>query len=117
MTAARQTMEAAHPLEGGAPDAGAAPSKRTRILLWTAMIVGLTGAGVAFAYKVAEFLFTLGSEEVQGFADVPVTVYFIVASGWLFLLVWCFATGKFSEMERAKLEMLEMEESHDERGE
>ena len=73
-------------------------TRRGRILLWAAMVVGLLCAGVAFTYKIAEFIFTLSSNEVQGFADVPVTVYFVVAAGWLFLLVWCFLSGKFRDL-------------------
>lgn len=92
-------------------------TRRQRVVLWVAMIAGLAGAGVAFSYKVAEFIFTLGSDEVQGFADVPVTVYFVVAGGWLCLLVWCWVTGKLTELERAKFEMLEMEEEYERRGE
>lgn len=91
-------------------------SRRGKIILWTAMIAGLLMAGVAFSYKVAEFIFTLGSDEVQGFADVPVTVYFIVAGGWMCLLVWCFVTGKFSDMERAKYDMLEAEAEYERLG-
>ena len=34
--------------------------------------------------------------EVKGFADVPITVYFVVAAGWLCLLTWCFLSGKFA---------------------
>lgn len=81
------------------------------------MILGLGVAGVAFTYKIAEFIFTMGSMEVQGFADVPVTVYFVVASGWLCLLVWCFMTGKFTDLEASKYEMLEQEEAYERRGE
>jgi hypothetical protein len=88
-----------------------------RIILWVTMIIGLMGAGICFAYKVAEFLFTLGDDGVKGFADVPVTVYFVVALGWLFLLVWCFATGKFSHAEQAKLDMIALEEEYERRGE
>ncbi len=91
-------------------------SRTQKTILWTAMILGLAGAGTAFAYKVAEFIYTIGSDEVKGFADVPVTVYFVVATGWLCLFVWCWRTGKFTDNERAKLEMLEMEEEYDRRG-
>jgi hypothetical protein len=88
-----------------------------KLILWTAMLSGLAMAGTAFAYKIAEFIFTLGSEEVQGFADFPVTVYFFVAAGWLCILVWCFATGKFGDLERAKHDMLAMEAEYERRGE
>jgi len=98
-------------------DPGDQPSRRERLILWGAMILGVVAAGVAFAYKVAEFLFTLGSGEVQGFADVPVTVYFVVATGWLCLLAWCYVTGKFTDVESPKWDMLRQEEEYERRGE
>lgn len=94
-----------------------ARERRERLILWGAMIGGVFAAGVAFIYKVAEFIFTLNSNEVKGFADVPVTVYFVVAAGWLCLLVWCFVTGKFTDVESTKYEMLEMEAEYERRGE
>lgn len=93
-----------------------APMKPEKILLWAAMVGGIFAAGVAFVYKIAEFIFTLNSSTVQGFADVPVTIYFVVASGWLFLLVWCFLSGKFTNVEEPKYEMLRMEEEYERRG-
>ena len=93
------------------------PTAPEKIFLWVAMIVGTIAAGVAFVYKIAEFIFTLNSNEVRGFADVPVTIYFVVAAGWLCLLVWCFVSGQFTDVERAKVEMLEMEEAYEQRGE
>lgn len=92
-------------------------ARRRTLALWIGMVLGLLMAGTAFTYKVAEFIFTIGSDEVKGFADVPVTVYFIVAAGWLCLLVWCKATGKFADLERAKFEMLEAEAEYERRGE
>ncbi|HVY48963.1 MAG TPA: hypothetical protein VHB21_23900 [Minicystis sp.] len=88
-----------------------------RIAFWTFTIVGLLGAGVAFVYKVAEFIYTISGDEVKGFADVPVSVYFVVAAGWLCLLIWSFSTGKLKDLERAKYEMLEMEAEYERRGE
>ena len=92
-------------------------SRRARIALWVAMIVGIIASGLGFAYKIAEFLFTLGDDGAKGFADVPVTVYFVVAFGWLLLLVWCFLTGKFTHSEQAKLDMIAKEEEYDRLGE
>ena len=47
---------------------------------------------------------------------MPVIVYFAIAAGWLSLLVWCFASGAFKDMERAKYEMLAKEEEYEQRG-
>lgn len=90
---------------------------RERVLLQAVMIVGVVLSGIAFVYKITEFIFTLGGDEVKGFADVPVTVYFVVATGWLCLLVWCHVTRQFVDVERTKYEMLEMEADHERRGE
>lgn len=79
-------------------------------ILFIMMVVGVVSAGIAFAYKIAEFLFTLTSEEVQGFADVPVVVYFAVAAGWMALLGWSFLTGKLRDVEDAKSDFLRKEE-------
>jgi hypothetical protein len=92
-------------------------SPRARLILWTAMILGLLGAGTAFAFKVAEFVFTIGSEDLPGFADHPVAVYFFVAAGWLAILGWCFMTGKMRDLEQPKHDMLAREEEYERRGE
>ncbi len=107
---------------GDPPPPSAQPATRStappeRIALWAAMIGGVFLAGVAFVYKIAEFIFTLNSDSVQGFADVPVTIYFVVAAGWLLLLVWCFLSGKFKNVEEPKYEMLRLEEEYERRGE
>ncbi|MEZ4272619.1 MAG: hypothetical protein R3C68_14675 [Myxococcota bacterium] len=92
------------------------PMPRERKLLWISMVIGLLFAGVAFCYKIAEFIYTMTSDDAKGFADVPITVYFVVASGWLFLLLWCFVTGKFTNHGRAKFEMLAQEEEYERLG-
>ena len=102
-------------IQKGRPESGA-PRRPEKILLWAAMIGGIFAAGVAFVYKIAEFIFTLNSNEVQGFADVPVTIYFVVAAGWLCLLVWCFVSGQFTNVEEPKYEMLRKEEEYERRG-
>jgi hypothetical protein len=90
--------------------------RRSKRLLWITTVVGVVFGGMAFAYKIVEFLFTLSEPDSQGFAEVPVTVYFFVAGGWLCLLVWCFASGKFNNIEQAKLDMLEQEEEYERQG-
>lgn len=90
--------------------------KREKRALWIVMIVGILLSGAAFAYKVAEFLFTLNSPEAKGFADVPVTVYFFVAAGWLCLLFWSFTSGRLKNLEQAKYDMLRMEEEYERKG-
>jgi hypothetical protein len=100
-----------------AGDGEAPVGRRGRVVTWVTMIAGLAAAGIAFAIKVTEFVLTLDSDEVPGFAEVPVGVYFLVAAGWVGLLVWSFATGKLRDLERPKYEMLEKEEDYEQRGE
>lgn len=106
-----------HDPQDPAPNTAIDPARGPRRwLFWTVTMLGLGGAGVAFVYKIAEFLFTMSSTEVQGFADVPVTVYFVVATGWLCLLVWCFVSGKFTDLERAKYDFLAKEAEYERQG-
>jgi hypothetical protein len=91
--------------------------RRERRVLWICMIVGTLAAGLGMAYKVAEFIFTLSSDEARGFADVPVTVYFFMAGGWFALLAWAFLSGQMTDAERAKYDLLAQEEEYERRGE
>ena len=91
-------------------------SRRSKNLLWISMIVGIIGAGIAFTFKIAEFIHTLGADEVRGFAEVPVITYFFVAGGWLSVLIWCFKTGKFRNLEQPKFDMLAQEEEYERLG-
>ena len=85
------------------------------LFVWT-LGVGVMLAGVAFAYKIAGFIYALSSRDFRGTFDVGITVYFFVSAGWLCLLVWCLLTGKFKQMERAKFDMLRQEEEYERRG-
>ena len=98
------------------PSAPAAADRRARRAVIYMLVLGLVLTGLAFAYKVAAFIWTLSSPDFRGTFDVGVTVYFVVSAGWLCLLVWAFVTGKFKDMERAKLEMLRQEEEYERRG-
>ncbi|RMD99085.1 MAG: hypothetical protein D6812_12230 [Deltaproteobacteria bacterium] len=95
---------------------GRDPDRRVRLVFIWSLLIGIILSGVAFALKVTEFIYTMSSEEAKGFADVPVTVYFFIAAGWLCLLVWCFLTGKFKEMEREKYDLIELEERYEREG-
>jgi hypothetical protein len=86
-----------------------------RLFVWS-LIVGLVLSGMAFAYKIAEFMFTMSAPEFAGSFDVAIIVYFVVAAGWFLILVWCLLTGKFREMEATKNEMLAQEEDYERRG-
>lgn len=101
------------PAKFSAPDM---PGRTGRTMMWIMFVVGFIAAGFCFVYKIAEFVFTMGGSEVKGFADVPITVYFAVAGGWLCLLIWCFATGKFANAEQAKFDMIAKEEEYERLG-
>ncbi|MEJ7734310.1 MAG: hypothetical protein WKG00_34585 [Polyangiaceae bacterium] len=86
-----------------------------RLVIYT-MIVGLVLTAMAFAYKIAAFIWTLSSPDFRGTFDVGITVYFVVSAGWLCLLVWAFLTGRLKDVERTKLEMLRQEEEYEKLG-
>jgi hypothetical protein len=85
---------------------------RRALYVWI-MVVGTLVAGAAFVLKIAEFLHTLEAPDADGFVTVPVTVYFIVAAGYAFLLCWAWAKGDFRRIEEPKYEMLERELEYD----
>ncbi|MFQ5478727.1 MAG: hypothetical protein ACE5E4_08930 [Candidatus Binatia bacterium] len=83
-------------------------SSEKKLYIWV-MLVGTLFAGGAFVLKLAEFLHTLESPDVEGFVAVPVTVYFIVAAGWACMLGWAWSRGSFARIEEPKYRMLEQE--------
>jgi hypothetical protein len=85
------------------------------VIVWT-LIVGIALAGLAFAYKIAGFIYAVSTPDFRGTFDVGVTVYFVVSAGWLCLLSWCLLTGKFKQMERAKYDLLRQEEEYERLG-
>jgi hypothetical protein len=92
------------------------PDRASRlVIIWT-LIVGVVLAGIAFAYKIAGFIYTLSSVDFRGTFEVGVLVYFAVSGGWLCLLVWCFLTGKLKRNERAKIDLLKQEEEYERLG-
>jgi len=92
------------------------PDRGARLLVIWTLVVGVAFAGVAFAYKIAAFIFTLSSPDFRGTFDVGITVYFFVSGGWLCLLTWAFLTGKFRHMDRAKYDLLRQEEEYERLG-
>jgi hypothetical protein len=106
--------------DSDAPSAQRGPAtpndRASRLLLVWTMLVGVFLAGLAFAYKIAGFVFTLSSPDFRGTFDISIVVYFFVTGGWLCLLVWCLLAGKFKRMERAKYDLLRQEEEYDRQG-
>jgi hypothetical protein len=85
------------------------------VFIWV-LGVGVLFGGVAFAYKMAGFVWALSSRDFRGTFDVGITVYFFVSAGWLCLLVWSFLAGKFKHMERSKHDLLKKEEEYERLG-
>lgn len=64
-------------------------------------------AGIAFFFKLHEFMTTIKRDELAGFAFDPIMTYGFVAVGFLFLLAWAYLTGQFRDIEQPKYDMLE----------
>src|SRR5438128_1211611 len=77
------------------------------------MALGISITAAAFIFKLVEFICTLQGSEAEGFAVVPVTNYFIVATGYLLLFLWAYLTGQFRDLEAPKDAMLRREEALD----
>ena len=92
------------------------PDRAARLLFIWILIVGIFFSGLAFAYKIAGFIWTLSSPDFKGTFDVSITVYFFVSAGWACLLVWCYLAGKFKDMERQKHELLAQEKEYERLG-
>ena len=92
------------------------PDRAARlVVIWT-ISVGVLLAGVAFAYKIAGFIYTLSSPDFRGTFEVGVLVYFAVSAGWLCLLVWSFLSGRLKRVERTGFDLLKQEEEYDRLG-
>lgn len=90
--------------------------RQTRLLFIWILSIGILFSGLAFAYKIAGFIFTLSSPDFRGTFDVSIVVYFFVSAGWACLLVWSFLAGKFKDMELQKKEMIAQEAEYERLG-
>ena len=70
-------------------------------------------AGIGFLVKLYEFWVSLEDKDIVGFAIAPLANYFLVAGGFLALLIWAFLSGQFSDTEKAKTDLLEEQERMD----
>ena len=82
--------------------------RRNPFLSWFAFLVVIF-AGLGFSYKLSQFIRTMVNKEVQGFALVPVTTYFVVGIGYLCLFVWSYLQGHYKDVEGPKYRLLERE--------
>jgi hypothetical protein len=90
--------------------------RQTRLLFIWILSIGILFSGLAFAYKIAGFIYTLSSPDFRGTFDVSIVVYFFVSAGWGCLLLWSFLAGKFKDMETQKKEMIAQEAEYERLG-
>jgi len=72
-------------------------------------------AGVGFSVKIVEFADDLTSEHGLQFAGAHLLTYGLIAAGFLLLLVLCFLSGHFKDVEEPKHDLLEKERRYDAR--
>jgi nitrogen fixation-related uncharacterized protein len=91
---------------------------RTRTLVVFAFaVIVMVVAGTSFIYKMTEFAVTIARDDVQGFGAVAVATYLIGMLPLVFLTLWAVVSGKFSDIERPKLRMLELDREIERGGE
>lgn len=83
----------------------------TRRLVVFGLAVGvLVLAGLGFIYKMTEFAHTILEKEVAGFGAVSIGFYLTGVIPIMFLTLWAVLTGRFSDIERPKYRMLELDD-------
>ncbi len=90
---------------------------RRSVVVFVFAIVVMVVAGTSFIYKMTEFAVTIARDEVQGFGAVAVATYLIGMLPIVFVTLWAVATGKFSDIERPKHRMLELDREIERGGE
>jgi hypothetical protein len=74
-------------------------------------------AGLGFVYKMTEFTFTMAEDDVAGFGAVAVATYLIGMMPIVFLTLWAIVTGRFRDIERPKVRLLELDREIERGGE
>ncbi len=82
--------------------------KRDIVAIVFAVLV-LAGAGLAFVLKMSDFAITIVKGEISGFGVTAISVYLIGLLPILFLTLWAVFSGRFHDIERPKLRMLELD--------
>jgi hypothetical protein len=90
---------------------------RRSVVVFVFAVVVMVVAGASFIYKMTEFAVTIARDEVQGFGAVAVATYLIGMLPIVFVTLWAIVTGKFSDIERPKLRMLELDREIERGGE
>ena len=74
-------------------------------------------AGVGFIYKMTEFAATIANDDIEGFGAMAIGTYLIGVVPIIFLTLWAVFTGKFRDIERPKVRMLEIDREIERGGE
>jgi hypothetical protein len=91
-------------------------SKRTMVVFGFAIVV-MTVAGASFVYKMTEFALTIARDDIEGFGAVAVATYLIGMLPLVFVTLWAVASGKFSDIERPKFRLFELDREIERGGE
>lgn len=91
-------------------------TRRSTVVFAFAIAV-MVVAGTSFVYKMTEFALTITRDDVEGFGAVAVATYLIGMLPLVFLTLWAVVTGKFGDVERPKLRLLELDREIERGGE
>ena len=80
-------------------------------------VVVLVIAGLGFVFKMSEFATTIVKDDIEGFGTVAVGIYLIGMVPIVFLTLWAVMTGRFRDIERPKLRLLELDREIERGGE
>jgi len=87
------------------------------VVVFAFAIVVMVVAGGAFVYKMTEFAVTIVKDDIEGFGAVAVATYLIGMLPIVFVTLWAVLTGKFHDIERPKLRLLELDREIERGGE
>jgi nitrogen fixation-related uncharacterized protein len=87
------------------------------IVVFAFAIVVMVVAGTSFVYKMTEFALTIVNDDIQGFGAVAVATYLIGMLPIVFITLWAVLSGKFSDIERPKFRLLELDREIERGGE
>ncbi len=89
--------------------------KSGRWFLWIFGPTVIVVAGIAFIFKLTEFIYVATNDgpDSMGTFLIPVMNYLLVAAGFLCMFFWAYFTGQYRDVEAPKYRMLEMQEEID----
>ena len=85
--------------------------KSGRWFLWIFGPTVIVVAGIAFIFKLTEFIYVATNDgpDSMGTFLIPVMNYLLVAAGFLCMFFWAYITGQYRDVEAPKYRMLEMQ--------